>query len=82
LQYLLIGLALSMFYVLLLALAEQIRFARACVISAVAVVILMRVYIADDLGSCRRCLASSGQLSGALSSSRIDGLWRGSVPGI
>jgi inner membrane protein len=56
LQYLLVGLALSMFYVLLLALSEHIRFALAYVISAVALVILMGVYIAGALGSRRRGL--------------------------
>jgi len=54
LQYLLIGLALSIFYLLLIALSEHISFAAAYVTAAVALVVLIGVYIAGALRSTIR----------------------------
>jgi inner membrane protein len=56
-QYGLTGLALSVFYLLLLALAEHVGFARAYIIAAVALCALLGVYIA---GAFRSMLAGSG----------------------
>jgi inner membrane protein len=56
LQYLLVGLALSMFYVLLIALSEHIRFLFAYAAAAAALVGLMGVYISGALHSARRGL--------------------------
>jgi inner membrane protein len=63
LQYLLVGLALSMFYVLLLALSEHIRFAVAYAVSALALVVLMGIYIAGALRSRRRGLVIAAAMS-------------------
>jgi inner membrane protein len=54
LQYLLVGLALSMFYVLLIALSEHILFALAYLTAAGALVLLMAVYISGALHSAKR----------------------------
>lgn len=54
LQYLLVGLALSVFYLLLIALAEHIAFGAAYGIAASALVLLIGCYIAGALGSGRR----------------------------
>jgi inner membrane protein len=54
LQYLLIGLALSIFYLLLIALSEHISFAAAYLTAAVALVVLIGVYIAGALRSSIR----------------------------
>lgn len=54
LQYLLVGLALSMFYVLLIALSEHVRFLAAYALAATALVTLMAVYISGALRSARR----------------------------
>jgi inner membrane protein len=56
-QYGLTGLALSVFYLLLLALAEHVGFAKAYIIAAVALCALLGVYIA---GAFRSMLAGSG----------------------
>ena len=54
LQYFLVGLALSMFYVLLIALSEHLRFVIAYGIAAIALVTLMGAYISGALASrCR-----------------------------
>jgi inner membrane protein len=63
LQYLLVGLALSMFYVLLIALSEHVRFLVAYAIAAVALVTLMGVYIAGALRSARRGVAVGTAMS-------------------
>jgi inner membrane protein len=54
LQYLLIGLALSIFYLLLIALSEHISFVAAYVVAAVALVALIGVYVAGALRSSVR----------------------------
>jgi inner membrane protein len=56
-QYGLMGLALSVFYLLLLALAEHIGFGRAYVVAALALCSLLGVYIA---GAFRSAKAGSG----------------------
>jgi inner membrane protein len=63
LQYLLVGLALSMFYILLIALSEHVQFAIAYVSAAVALVLLMGAYISGALRSSRRGLAVAGAMS-------------------
>lgn len=56
LQYLLVGLALSVFYLLLIALSEHLSFALAYVIAAAALVLLIGIYIAGALRSRARGL--------------------------
>jgi inner membrane protein len=56
-QYGLMGLALSMFYLLLLALAEHIGFANAYIVAALALCSLLGVYLA---GAFRSARAGSG----------------------
>src|SRR5262249_16687701 len=51
LQYLLIGLALSIFYLLLIALSEHVSFIAAYVTAAVALAVLIGVYVAGALRS-------------------------------
>jgi inner membrane protein len=63
LQYLLVGLALSMFYLLLIALSEHLAFAAAYVIAATALVLLIGLYIAGALRSSRRGLVAGGAMS-------------------
>jgi inner membrane protein len=53
LQYLLVGLALSMFYVLLIALSEHVRFIHAYFAAAAALVTLMGIYVSGALHSSR-----------------------------
>ena len=60
LQYLLIGLALSMFYLLLIALSEHIAFGVAYVAAAVALVALIGVYVAGALRSSLRGWSRGG----------------------
>ena len=62
LQYLLVGLALSMFYLLLIALSEHIAFALAYVIAAVALVLLIAIYVAGALASRTRGLAAGAAM--------------------
>jgi inner membrane protein len=64
LQYLLIGLALSVFYLLLIALSEHISFAAAYVTAAVALVLLIGVYIAGALRSSLRGGVAGVAMSG------------------
>jgi inner membrane protein len=64
LQYLLIGLALSIFYLLLIALSEHISFAAAYVTAAVALVMLIGVYIAGVLRSSIRGGVAGVAMSG------------------
>jgi inner membrane protein len=59
LQYLLVGLALSTFYVLLLALSEHIAFLAAYFIATSALVCVMGVYISGALRSARRGLIAA-----------------------
>lgn len=63
LQYLLVGLALSMFYVLLIALSEHIRFLLAYGAAAAALVALMGVYISGALRSVRRGLVVASAMT-------------------
>ncbi len=60
-QYGLMGLALSVFYLLLLALAEHIGFPVAYVLATAALCVLMTVYLAGAFRSAR-----AGMLSGGL----------------
>lgn len=55
-QYLMVGLALAMFYLLLLAMSEHMSFDLAYAISASALVALMTVYLAGVLRSLARAL--------------------------
>ena len=59
-QYGLMGLALSVFYLLLLALAEHIGFLSAYILATAALCILMGVYLAGALRSRAGGLASGG----------------------
>lgn len=60
LQYLLVGLALSTFYLLLIALSEHVAFAIAYVLAAIALVLLIGIYIAGALrGSARGLIAAA-----------------------
>ena len=63
LQYLLVGLALSMFYLLLIALSEHIAFVAAYVIAAASLVLLIGLYIAGALRSSQRGLVAGGAMS-------------------
>jgi len=64
LQYLLIGLALSLFYLLLIALSEHISFIAAYVTAAVALALLIGVYIAGALRSSMRGTVAGVAMSG------------------
>lgn len=63
LQYLLVGLALSMFYLLLIALSEHIAFATAYVVAAAALVVLIGLYLAGALHSAQRGVIAGGAMS-------------------
>lgn len=63
LQYLLVGLALSMFYVLLIALSEHIAFLYAYTTAATALVSLMGIYISGALRSTRRGIIVAAAMS-------------------
>jgi inner membrane protein len=62
LQYLLVGLALSMFYLLLIALSEHIAFVVAYLIAAASLVLLIGTYIAGALRSSRRGFMAGGAM--------------------
>jgi inner membrane protein len=64
LQYLLIGLALSIFYLLLIALSEHISFLIAYVTAAVALVVLIGVYVAGALRGSMRGGVAGAAMSG------------------
>jgi inner membrane protein len=64
LQYLMIGLALSIFYLLLIALSEHISFAAAYLSAAVALVALIGVYVAGALRSSLRGGVAGAAMSG------------------
>ena len=55
-QYLLVGLALAVFYLLLIALAEHIPFPAAYLIAATACVTLIAVYVRNALAERRQGL--------------------------
>ncbi len=63
LHYLLVGLALALFFLLLLALAEHLPFALAYGIAAVACVGLIGFYLAGVLGGWRRGVGLAGLLA-------------------
>ncbi|WP_161966183.1 cell envelope integrity protein CreD [Steroidobacter cummioxidans] len=63
LQYLLVGLALSMFYLLLIALSEHIAFTIAYVTAAAALVLLIGLYLAGALRSAWRGVIAGGVMS-------------------
>ncbi|MBM0105526.1 cell envelope integrity protein CreD [Steroidobacter sp. S1-65] len=63
LQYLLVGLALSMFYLLLIALSEHIAFALAYVVAAAALVLLIGSYLAGALRSTQRGVIAGGAMT-------------------
>ncbi len=64
LQYLLIGLALSIFYLLLIALSEHVSFVIAYLTAAVALVVLIGVYVAGALRSSMRGGVAGAAMSG------------------
>lgn len=63
LQYMLVGLALSVFYLLLLALSEHIAFGLAYLIAAVALVLLIGIYLAGALNSHRRGIVAGAAMT-------------------
>ena len=63
LQYLLVGLALAIFFLLLVALSEHVPFALAYGVSAIACVALIGVYLAGALGSRLRAAAFGAGIS-------------------
>lgn len=63
LQYLLVGLALSMFYLLLIALSEHIAFAIAYIVAAAALVLLIGLYLAGALHSAKRGVIAGAAMS-------------------
>jgi inner membrane protein len=62
-QYLLVGLALAVFFLLLLALSEHVGFALAYALAAGALVLLVGYYVAGIAASRRVALAVSGALA-------------------
>lgn len=63
-QYGLVGLALALFYLLLISLAEHMAFALAYLLAASACVSLLGVYLACVLASRRRAAGFAGALAG------------------
>jgi inner membrane protein len=63
LQYLLVGLALAIFFLLLVALSEHISFALAYAISAAACVSLIGVYLCGALGERRLGVSFAGAIA-------------------
>jgi inner membrane protein len=61
-QYALVGLAIAIFFLLLLALSERIAFGLAYVVAAGACVTLIGHYLAQVLGGWRRGLGFAGML--------------------
>lgn len=64
-QYLLVGLSLATFYLLLLALAEHLGFELAYAIAAAVLVALITIYVAGAAASWRGGLAIGGALTAA-----------------
>ena len=64
-QYLLVGLALATFYLLLLAFSEHIGFAASYAIGAAALVALITAYIAGATGNRRFALSIGTALASA-----------------
>jgi inner membrane protein len=63
-QYLLVGLALALFFLLLIALSEHVPFVAAYAIAAAACIALNGVYLAGALGGARPGLAFAAALTG------------------
>lgn len=63
-QYLLVGLALAIFFLLLIALSEHLPFYAAYGLSAVACIGLIAFYLAGALGGAKQGLAFGGGLTG------------------
>ena len=63
-QYLLVGLALAIFFLLLIALSEHLSFVLAYAASAAACIALIAFYLAGALGGMRQGLAFGAGLSG------------------
>jgi len=63
-QYLLVGLALAIFFLLLIALSEHLPFVAAYAISAAACIGLIGLYLAGALGGAKPGMAFAGGLSG------------------
>jgi inner membrane protein len=59
-QYAMLGLALSVFFLLLLALAEQVGFRAAYALAAVALCLLLGIYLAGAMDSSKAGTASGG----------------------
>jgi inner membrane protein len=63
-QFAMVGLAMTLFYLLLLSLSEHIPFLRAYAVAAVACVGLCTAYLREVLGGTKRGLGFGGLLSG------------------
>jgi len=63
LQYILIGVALCVFYTLLIALAEQLNFSIAYLIAAILTILLVSIYTASVLRSSKMAILIGGALS-------------------
>ena len=63
LQYLMVGLALAIFFLLLISLSEHIAFWQAYLVSAVACIGLQAVYLANVLGHWKRGLGFAAMLT-------------------
>lgn len=63
LQYLMVGLALAIFFLLLISLSEHIAFWKAYLVSAVACIGLQAVYLANVLGHWKRGLGFAALLT-------------------
>jgi inner membrane protein len=62
-QYLLVGLALAVFYLLLMALSEHLGFALAYIVAAAALVLLIGLYVAGISGRPRAAALVAGLLA-------------------
>jgi inner membrane protein len=62
-QYLLVGLALSVFYLLLIALSEHIAYALAYLAAATALILLIGIYIAGALGNRLRGVVAGAAMT-------------------
>lgn len=63
-QYLLVGLALAIFFLLLIALSEHLPFVAAYALSSAACILLIGTYLAGALGGARQGFAFAGGLTG------------------
>lgn len=63
-QYLLVGLALALFFLLLIALSEHVAFVAAYGIAAAACILLIGIYLAGALGGLRAGLSFGAGLTG------------------